>query len=291
MSTAIIVNTKQEGQIEQILRELKYALQKTYSEEDLLELFIQIMSISGKETWNTKKEIASSLKESVVANSKKAYSFTKNKISTYKHSGVKSEFKKDFESAKYHLRNSPEKIVEIGGKIKQGGISFIDGFLLKSKEEKIELISVGLMSVLIFYASAGGTDLEGGIPDTDLNFGIGVHRHWMSHSIIAGFVVEFIMRGGIEIINLSHKNLPEHHHKFWDKTNHYINKHKGKAIGAMWAGIGAHLLKDSGILGHGMKSYVGIPFEMPMEVHQGLFTVNAVAASVISANELKKNKI
>jgi hypothetical protein len=74
-----------------------------------------------------------------------------------------------------------------------------------------------------------------------------------------GLIVEFLMRAGVEILNKYYHNLPETHHEFWDKSHDYINKYKGVAIGAMWAGISAHLLKDSGVLGHGVKAYTGIP--------------------------------
>jgi hypothetical protein len=80
--------------------------------------------------------------------------------------------------------------------------------------------------------------------------------------------------------------LPNGHHSFWEKSNNYINKHKGVAVGAMWAGIGAHLLKDSGIFGHGVKPYVGLPLEMSMEAHQGLFAANGAAASIFAFNDM-----
>jgi hypothetical protein len=146
---------------------------------------------------------------------------------------------------------------------------------------------VGIMGILIFFASAGGEDLEGGIPDSDLKLGVGLHRHFLSHSIIMGFFVEMSMRSGIEILNKSYINLPKEHHKFWDITNGYINKHKGVAIGAMWAGIGAHLLKDSGIFGYGVKPYVGIPIELPIEAHQSLFAANGAASAVFAYKDAR----
>lgn len=161
-----------------------------------------------------------------------------------------------------------------------------NNFIKKTEEERIELISVGIMSILIFFATAGGEDFEGGIPDTDLTLGIGFHRHFLSHSIIMGFIVEFMMRSGIEVINKSYQNLPENHHSFWDTTNRYINKNKGIAIGAMWAGISAHLLKDSGFLGHGVKPYVGIPVELSMNTHQNLFAANATASAIFSHRDI-----
>ncbi|MBL7471365.1 hypothetical protein [Robertkochia sediminum] len=100
-------------------------------------------------------------------------------------------------------------------------------------------------------------------------------------------IVEFVMRSGIGLIQQTYDHLPEEHHPFWDKAYYYINKHKGIAIGAMWAGLSAHLLKDSGIFGHGVKPYTGIPFEMSMETHQGVFAANGIASSLFT---LSKNK-
>ena len=169
--------------------------------------------------------------------------------------------------------------------MKDKSLAFKNNFLDKTKDEKIEILSVGLMGLLIFFASAGGEDFEGGIPDLDLNVGIGCHRHIVSHSIITGFMIEFLMRSGIEILDKSYENLPNGHHKFWDSASDYIHKHKGFAIGAMWAGISVHLLKDSGIFGHGMKPYNGIPFELSTDTHQGLFAANGTASAIFSASK------
>lgn len=147
------------------------------------------------------------------------------------------------------------------------------------------------MGILIFYASAGGEDIEGRIPDSDLNLGIGFHRHFVSHSIIMGFIVEFLMKTGIEILNKSYKNLPNKHDSFWYKSNNFINKHKGVAIGAMWMGISAHLLKDSGIIGYGVKQYNGIPIELSMITHQSLFAANGAASARFAYNDIIQNNI
>ena len=103
-----------------------------------------------------------------------------------------------------------------------------------------------------------------------------------------GFIVEFLMRTGIEIMNKSYKNLPNKHHSFWDKANDYINKHKGVAIGAMWAGIGAHLLKDSGVFGYGVKPYTGFPIELSKATHQSLFAANGTASAIFAYNDMKE---
>lgn len=287
MRQTLILTKEQESQLEQILKELMFSLKKTYSEEDLLSLFYSILKESGKQTYNSKKDSAVSVFKVVKKLSGKALVSTKNKVENYKNNGFKNEFYNDILFTNSQLKKAPVNLKNIGLNIKNKATNFNDNFLSKTKNEKIELISVGIMGILIFYASAGGEDFEGGVPDSDLNLGIGFHRHLISHSIFMGFIIEFLMRAGFEILNKSHKNLPLEHHTFWDKSNIYINKHKGVAIGAMWAGISAHLLKDSGIFGYGVKPYNGIPIELSMETHQGLFAANGTASAMFAYSDVK----
>jgi len=288
MTNQIILSSKQKFIIEQILDELKFALKKTYSEEDLFKLSYRILKESGKQTFNSKKEALSNLVDTVGTYSSKACDVSKEKYSKYCKNGFESEFKKDLEFTAKTVRNSPEKVSSFALRVKDKSLGFKNEFLLKSKEEKIEIIAAYTIGVLIYFASAGGIDHEGGLPDSDLNLGVGFHRHILSHSIVLGFVVEFTMRSGIELFNATHKNLPDFHHSFWDKSNSFINEHKGKAVGFMWLGIGTHLIKDAGVFGYGVKAYTGLPFEMSMAGHQGLFMANGVASAMASYSELKK---
>lgn len=267
---------------------MTYALKKTYSEEDLLKLSYEIFKESGKQTYESKKEIAQNLFKTVGKYSGKAFKFTKDKYRKYRDNGFESEFTKDIDYTIRGIESSPEAIENFAKSVKSKTSNFYNNFILKSKEEKIEELAVALLAILIFFVSAGGTDLEGGIPDSDLYLGVGYHRHWFSHSICIGVVVEFLMRTGVEVINKSYVHLPENHHEFWDSAQHYINKHKGIAIGAMWAGISVHLLKDSGIFGHGVKPYAGIPFEMSMTAHKTLFAANGTASAIIANHNIKK---
>lgn len=288
MNKVIVLNSKQKFIIEQIFDELKFALKKTYSNEDLSELSYRILKESGKQTFNSKKEALLNVVDTIGTYSIKASNVSKEKYSKYRKNGFENEFKKDIEFTARTIVNSPEKVSNFASKIKDKTIVFKNEFLLKSKEEKIEIIAAYTIGVLIYFASAGGLDHEGGLPDSDLSLGVGFHRHILSHSIVLGFLVEFIMRSGIELINAINKNLPEFHHSFWDRTNKFINNNKGIAIGSMWLGIGTHLIKDSGVFGHGVKAYTGLPFEMSMAGHQGLFMANGVASAMASYSELKK---
>jgi flagellin-like hook-associated protein FlgL len=281
----IAINQQQQSELEQILEELIFALKQTYSNEDLLKLSSQIFGESISQTYKSKKDITVNTFKAIGKLSGNIYSFSKKNIIRYKQDGLQESFINDIDLAKNYLSNSPDKLRNFSQSIKDKSLAFKNNFLEKPKDKKIELISVGLMGLLIFYASAGGEDFEGGIPDSDLKIGIGFHRHIISHSIIMGLVVEFLMRSGIELINNMYKNLPLKHHKFWDSAHDYINKHKGIAIGSMWAGISIHLLKDSGIFGHGIKPYNGIPFELAQETHQGLFAANGTASAIFASRK------
>lgn len=281
----IVINKRQQFELEQILNELIFSLKKTYSDEDLLKLATQIFRESISQTYKSKRDIAVSTFKTVGKYTGKLYLFSKKKIDTYKEKGLQNSLATDLEDTKSFLSKSPDKIKIWGLSMKDKSLSFKNNFLDKTKDEKIEILSVGLMGLLIFFASAGGEDFEGGIPDSDLNVGIGFHRHIVSHSIITGFIVEFLMRSGIGILDKTYTNLPTEHHKFWDSANNYIISHKGFAIGAMWAGISVHLLKDSGIFGHGVKPYNGIPFELSADSHQGLFAANGTASAIFSSTK------
>ena len=281
----IILNKQQESELEQIYKELLYSLKKTYSNEELVKTFANILLESGTQTVKSKKEISVNFFKKVGNISGNVYKISKAKVENYQNNGFKNQLNKDFESTKSIIKKKKKKIKTVGINIKDKSISFKNNFLDKSKNEKIELLCVGLMSILIFYASAGGEDFEGGIPDSDLNLGIGFHRHIVSHSIIMGLIIELLMRIGIEIINKTYQNLPSEHHQFWDNVNLHINKYKGIAIGSMWAGISVHLIKDSGILGHGVKPYTGVPIELSKEAHQGLFAANGTASAFFTFNK------
>jgi len=282
----IIVNKKQESELEQIFNELFYSLKKTYSDEDILKLTGKILKGSGKQTYNSKKNLTVNIFKKAGNISGKIYSSTITKFDDYQNNGIRNVLNKDLKFTQSFLKQSPEKIKNFAINIKDKSLAFKNDFLDKRKDEKIEILSVGLMSLLIFFASAGGEDFEGGIPDSDLNLGIGFHRHVLSHSIITGLIIEILMRVGIEIINKTYKNLPEEHHIFWENANKYINKYQGVAIGSMWLGISAHLIKDSGILGHGFKPYTGIPIELSHGTHQGLFAANGTASAIFSSAKI-----
>lgn len=281
----ISLNKQQQSEFEKILTELIYSIKKTYSNEDLIILISNILKESGLQTIKSKKNIAKNIYQKIEIINQKIANSAKNKFVKYKTNGIKTELINDYQNGKLIAYNYPSTIINFGLDLKNKTIVLKKDFLNKTKNEKIEILSICILSILIFFASGGGNDFEGGIPDMDLKFGIGFHRNIFSHSIIIGITIELLMRAGIELINETYKNLPENHHKFWDTTNSFINENKGIAISSMWAGISVHLIKDSGIFGHGVKPYNSLPLEMSKEAHQGLFTANSIASSMIAYNK------
>ena len=200
MRQTFTLHQKQKTELAQILKELNFSIKKTFEKEDFSS-FALILKESGKQTFKSKKKATAKILKSVGKFSIKSLSFTYKKIRLYTLNGFQKEFKKDLKQTKNVLCNTPNKIVAFGKHLKNNALSFNENFFKKTKDEKVELISVGLMGILIFFASAGGKDIEGGIPDLDLKLGIGYHRHCISHSIIMGVLVEILMRTGIPLRN------------------------------------------------------------------------------------------
>lgn len=285
MKQTFTLSEQQENTLEQIYRELLISLKKTWTEENMFELVCFITKECGHQTIISKKDKTVNFFKSVGKVGGKAFNSTKDKYNSYKNNGFGNELISDSKKINDFIKATPNKIKDFSEKSKLNFEKLNNGFLKKSKEEKLNLMASGVMSILIFYASAGGEDFEGGIPDLDLELGIGFHRNIFSHSIISGLIIEFLMRSGVEIINKSYSNLPAYHHYFWDKTNRFINNNKNLAIGSMWAGISVHLIQDAGLNHATTKPYTGVPFEMSMDAHQGLFAANGTASAIFAGRK------
>lgn len=285
MTSSVFILQKENSFFKQTFDELVYSIKKNYSEEEISSLLFEILKKSGKDVYDSKIENIKNLFKISKKLIAKTYTTTNLKIRAYINNGFKSEFSKDLDKTKLFLLKIPGAL-QSG---KNNAIAFYKDFLAKPREEKIEMLAAMVLAVAIFFVSAGGSDLEGGIPDIDLMFGVGFHRHIISHSFIIGLMAEFIMRSGIEVYDKIYQNLPKDHHNFWDKTHNFIENHKEMAVGAMWLGIGAHLIKDAGIFGHGVKPYVGLPFEMSMGMHQTLFAINGVSSITFAYYDVRRS--
>lgn len=260
MDSSFILSSMEEDFFKKIAKDLKYAL-KDLTAEELWEIFKQSSLESARTTYNTKKQ---SLNQTG-----KVLKILYNR---YKQNGILESAKFDTIKLKDFTIALPEKVQIV-----------YSNFLKLKREEQIEIVIVTILTLAIFFASAGGSDLEGGIPDIDLAIGgVAHHRSFITHSILIGLGIEFTGRFSILTLEKIKDRMPRDRHSIWDNIFYYINKHKGKAISAMWLGIGAHLIKDSGIFGGGVTSYKDLPFSMPLTAHESLFAANSIMSGVFT---------
>ncbi len=263
MNETFILSAQKQALFEKLISDLKYAL-KDLSSEELFDILKNTSMQSAKTTWETKKNSV-----------KRTTDFFIQTFDRYRQNGF-------IESIKYDGKRINEFMISLPDKVRNA----YNNFLKLKREEQIEVVIVTIISVAIFFTAAGGLDLEGGIPDSDITLaGIQHHRSFITHSIIIGLGIEFTGRFSLLTLEKVKNRMPIDRHQVWDTVYNYIDKHKGKAIAAMWLGIGAHLIKDSGVFGGGVTPYKDIPVSMPMEAHQGLFAANGVACSLLGLNK------
>lgn len=137
-----------------------------------------------------------------------------------------------------------------------------------------------LGAVLGFSAGSGGLDANGGIPDLDLLAGIGAHRSPITHTIIAGIVVEGLVLAIADLAAEIHDRLPRDHDPLWDSLARIGRPlAENLAIGTS-AGLAWHLLADAFVQ---PGTYHDMPIDMPMEAHQAMFAANGVAEGAHAA--------
>jgi hypothetical protein len=150
----------------------------------------------------------------------------------------------------------------------------IEGLGRQLGDNPAEVAPRMLTTVLVSVAVSGGPDANGGAPDLDLMFGIGAHRSIFSHSIIMGAVLEAGIFSLIRLIQIIHAKLPQQHDPFWDQALAQAEAILDAARTGVSLGMAYHLLGD-GLFQP--APYKDLPFPMPMEGHQALFTANGVA--------------
>lgn len=260
------INLENNNSFQQIYDELKFSLSSLRNSE-INSILIGLIKESAVDTYENKKTIA-----------KNIYKKTNEKIKKYREATFKVAFKEDIDKLKTFLINTPENIKRI-----------FDDIRKMSREEKIDLIISYLFALTIFLAAAGGTNFEGGIPDLDITIGgIGMHRSLFFHSILVGITFEFIMRFSYKILLLVIENLPENHHQIWDKIKLFIDKNKNLSVAALWLGISAHLIKDTGIFMGNFKTYADLPISLETTHHKITLTANGVSSSIIGIENLHK---
>jgi hypothetical protein len=133
-----------------------------------------------------------------------------------------------------------------------------------------------------FYAGSGGLDGNGGIPDTDLALGIGWHRSILTHSIIAGTVVEGAILALADLADVVIDKVPRYQRDpFWDHLAATKDRIAEQLAVGTSAGIAYHLAVDATLQ---EAPYHDLPFSMPMEGHQAVMGANGVAEGLDAAN-------
>jgi len=155
-------------------------------------------------------------------------------------------------------------------KSKQAGVTFYETL----RSDPVEQLTRLPVMVIAGLLAAGGIDGDGGVPDMDLLAGIGYHRSPFTHSIIAGAVLETAVLTLIRVVEKVHHRLPLNHDAIWDEFRRHSTAVLDAAGRGASAGIAYHLLVD-GIAQPG--AYHGLPIDLPIEAHQGLFVLSAGA--------------
>lgn len=270
--TISLESTEKKFQLPQLAKELKFAFEGL-SAKEWKELVLQATKIALKATARNKITALLSLVKFLLC----VPLFVLKVLLRYLSKGMRKASLEDWKKSRNFMRSLPKKL--------QGRF---DQFRKMSKEEQIEQVTVFVLSVLVFYTVSGGRDLEGGLPDKDLKLlGIGGHRNIFFHSILLGLGTEFLLRFSIEIISEFYRRLPTTHHKVWDAMHNFIKHNQNLPIAAMWAGIGAHLLKDANILKERTKVITGLPVGRSMKTHQIVLATNALVSAAFAIQEAK----
>lgn len=236
------------------------------SSQDLLKIFGDCLIKAAKTTGRTKVESV-----------KQIAGFIKKQYNRYTAGGVDT-LTSDWKSIQQSIRNLPSATQQA-----------INHFKALSKQDKVQILVQLILGFTIFSLAAGGIDADGGIPDLDLAiWGIGGHRSFFTHSIIAGLSIEFVGRFLLEIVKLIRDRLPENHHPAWVKIFSVIDSYSETAISAVWLGIGTHLIVDSSLLVGGFKTYSHLPVAMSAFSQKIVFAANG-AASIIFATKPGSN--
>jgi len=130
-----------------------------------------------------------------------------------------------------------------------------------------------LVGTLAFLAASGGPDADGGVPDLDIQLlGIGSHRSLLSHSIVAGAVIETLLYGLAKVVGMLHQHLPSNHDPLWDTIHRNKDAYLSAAAMGAGAGVAYHLLIDATVQ---PGTYHGLPVSLPAEAHLTILGVNA----------------
>lgn len=144
-----------------------------------------------------------------------------------------------------------------------------------------------VLAMIGFYLGSGGMDGDGGIPDLDLQAGIGYHRSIATHSVFMAAFIQLLTIAGGDVFNKIYHHLPEPHDGIWEQVKARMDILLPAFAGATCLGVAYHLGVDS-LIDTG-KAYADLPFSASMETHQWLMGSQA-AAEVLYQSGKKKGE-
>ena len=139
----------------------------------------------------------------------------------------------------------------------------------REKAAELAVWSIG------FLLGSGGLDADGGIPDSDLAFGIGAHRSIFTHSFLVGAALETAIFAFVDLVRVVHRRLPSSHDPIWDNVMTVSERYGGILRRSLSAGLALHFLADATI--QGWTAYKDLPVPAPEEVHRAIMVGSAVA--------------
>ena len=138
-----------------------------------------------------------------------------------------------------------------------------------------------LGAALGFVAGSGGTDANGGAPDTDIQLmGIEAHRSIFTHSILIGVTIETSVLSLIDLNRRVHSKLPRGYDVFWDKLLESSDQIANAFARGASGGVAYHLFVDATLQ---PGAYHDLGVAMPMEAHQAILLTNSIAEGLDAA--------
>lgn len=155
----------------------------------------------------------------------------------------------------------------------------------RPKETAPKLVA-GVLGLLV---GSGGVQGDGGVPDLDFLGGIGAHRSILTHSVIAGVIVETLVLGILDLSRAVYKNLPEDHDPLWEDLNNVSGDVFAALSTGLSVGIAYHLGVDATVDGDG--TYKDLPVSLPGAGHQAILGANAFAEATDAAKRATEKTV
>ena len=122
--------------------------------------------------------------------------------------------------------------------LRKNALSKLAAFRALSLAEKKDIVVSGFLWLGTFFLVGGGLDFEGGAPDLDIKVGgIGQHRNLISHTILLGLFLEFLLRLAVGLFRAGKEYLPQEKSLIWkqvEKIAIFLEKNENVLVSGMW---------------------------------------------------------